>query len=150
MSKTCYFYGVSKNVDATFHCSTCLLVELKGFSHLGLRIVGTDELGCMSPLEIAAAKGYDEIVDILLLDPRVNPAYNNNEALYLAARNNHLHIVKKLLQNNDVLTKGSLTHALGVTYSDGIIKLLRKAKTNRKKIRWERRLNLVKNAFRIH
>jgi ankyrin repeat protein len=103
-------------------------------SSLGLRIVGTDEFGSMTPLEIAAAKGYDEIADILLSDPRVNPADRNNKALLLASRNNHVDIVKKLLQNDAVLTKGSLTHILSASNNDHITQLLLEAQSNRKKI----------------
>lgn len=94
----------------------------------------------------AAKGGHDEILDLLLSDPRVNPADGHNRALYSASLFNRLHIVEKLLLNDDV-RKGPLSEALSVAKWNGskdIVQLLRKAKKNRNKIKGERRWNFLR------
>lgn len=49
-------------------------------------------------LILAAYAGHDPIADQLLKEKRINPRVGSNMPLYMAARNGHLFIVKKLIE----------------------------------------------------
>ena len=55
-------------------------------------------------------EGHYEIVKYLLLDKRVDPSDQNNEALRLAVSNNHEAIIKLLLSDSRVDSKSVLDY----------------------------------------
>jgi len=52
---------------------------------------------------VASQNGHLDIIQLLLSDPRVNPADNNNGAIRYASKNGHLDIVQLLLSDPRVL-----------------------------------------------
>lgn len=56
----------------------------------------------MSSQEIrwASANGHSEVIQLLLLDDRVNPYAENNEEIREASQNGHVEVVSLLLQDN--------------------------------------------------
>jgi len=50
-------------------------------------------------ISICSFFGYEDILIEILKDPRVNPSSNENEPLKLAVKNNHIEIVKLLIED---------------------------------------------------
>ena len=57
------------------------------------------------PIRTAAARGWNEIVDMLMKDPKVDPSDENNLAIYWARTNHHEDTVKMLLKDERVIEK---------------------------------------------
>jgi ankyrin repeat protein len=53
-------------------------------------------------LKNACMKGYEEILKLILADPRVDPSVSDNVALLLACKGGHAHIVELLLQDSRI------------------------------------------------
>ena len=50
-------------------------------------------------IRLASQYGHTEVVKLLLSDPRVNPADDNNFFICFASKNGHLNVVKLLLSD---------------------------------------------------
>jgi len=48
-------------------------------------------------IRIASERGYPELVELLLQDPRVDPSDRDNEAIRIASERGHPNIVELLL-----------------------------------------------------
>lgn len=73
------------------------------------------------------SKGHTEIVKLLLNNPRFNPDDNNNEALLVAAREDHFDVVKLLLNDSRVNPADCENRAIRTDFKNrntNIIKLL--------------------------
>jgi ankyrin repeat protein len=63
-------------------------------------------------LEYACGNGYLDIVELLLIDPRVDPTVNGNLAVSLSAGNGYSDVLKRLLQDPRIQKTCSLHDAL--------------------------------------
>jgi hypothetical protein len=71
---------------------------------------------CNYAIRLASAKGYIDVINILLHDGRINPSAESNLALKNAVRYGHLSVVDLLLQDKrikSILNVFSLVHLSG-------------------------------------
>ena len=94
------------------------------YIHLS-RSLKTDDLDKL--FTDSAKNGHTDVVKILLADPRVNPAAQNNDAIRLASQYGHTDIVKILLSDPRVNPNADNNYAIGLASENGhtdVVKIL--------------------------
>lgn len=88
-------------------------------------------------LSRACKNGYIKLIKTILLDKRVDPSYNDNYLLYIAAIHNHLKLVEILLQDKrvDPSTSKNYTIKNSIFADEKITQLLWKDKRIRKTLK---------------
>ena len=79
------------------------------------------------PFRWASANSYAEVVRLLLADPRVNPAVNNNYPIRWASGEGHAEVVRLLLNDNRVDPAAYNNYAIGLASRNGhtgVVRLL--------------------------
>ena len=91
----------------------------------------------------ASELGHLPIVDLLLLDPRVNASARNNYALAQASRNGHVQVVARLLGHGLASSAESMNGALEMACANGHLEILNMLLDHRPVVALDENLMLV-------